>query len=349
MFVAAVRLSLFVAIVSLATATQARVRYCAGDCNDDKDVNVDELVSGINMALGEAASTACPAFDSNGDTQVTVDEIVAGVNSVLAGCPVEPAGCNGAEVLCSRRYDAVSYPTAHNAMANADDGFQGPNQTHTIECQLEDGIRALMLDTYEYEGDVYLCHGECSFLGRKLLVDGLAEIRSFLERHPNEVVSIIFEAYVSAEATAAVFEQAGLEAYVHTQPLGESWPTLQEMIDTGRRLVVFSDSDRGAIPWYHYVWDYAFETHFSYEKPEDFSCAPNRGDPANSLFILNHFLTRTVGAPRLAEMVNHNPLFIDRALECMEANSRLPNFVTVDFYDIGDLFGVVRELNGLAE
>jgi hypothetical protein len=232
-------------------------------------------------------------------------------------------------------------------MSNADEGFQGPNQRHPISCQLEDGVRALMLDTYEYLDDLYLCHTDCSFLGRKLLVDGLAEIRTFLERHPNEVVSIIFEAYVSAQATAVVFEQAGLLPYLHTQTLGDPWPTLGEMIDRGTRLVVFSDRDRGAVSWYHYVWDYAFETHFSYEQPADFSCARNRGNGSNSLFILNHFLTRTFGGPRLAEMVNHNPLFIDRARECMQANDRLPNFVTVDFYDIGDVFEVVRELNGL--
>lgn len=323
--------------------------YCPGDCDDDGSVTVDELLSGIRIALGEADVVSCPAFDPNGDEAVTIDEIVAAVNSALIGCPADAEGCNGAEVLCERRYDEVAYATTHNAMSNADEGFQGPNQRHPIACQLEDGVRALMLDTYEYLDDVYLCHVECSFLGRKLLVDGLAEIRTFLERHPNEVVSIIFEAYVSAEVTAAVFEQAGLLQYVHTQPPGEPWPTLGAMIDSGRRLVVFSDRDRGVIPWYHYIWDFAFETHFSNERPEDFSCAPNRGDPSSSLFILNHFLTRTVGAPRLAEMVNHNPLFIDRARQCMEASQRLANFVTVDFYDIGDVFEVVAELNGLID
>jgi hypothetical protein len=46
-------------------------------------------------------------------------------------------------------------------------------------------------------------------------------------------------------------------------------------------------------------------------------------------------------------MVNHNPLFIDRAEQCLSESGRLPNFVTVDYYDIGDLFPVVQSLNGL--
>jgi hypothetical protein len=338
-------LALLLALAS--PAAYAGVAACPGDCDGDLVVTVDELVGGVAAALGEAGAFACPTFDGNGDDAVTVDEIVAAVHSALVGCPAEGSGCNGAEALCERRYDEVAYATAHNAMANADDDFQAPNQRYSITRQLEDGVRALMLDTYEYLDDVYLCHAECSFLGRRLLLDGLAEIRTFLERHPREVVSIIFEAYVSAEATADIFAETGLLPYVHTQPLDEAWPALGEMIDSDRRLVVFSDRDRGVVPWYHYVWDYAFETHFAYEEPADFSCAPNRGDPASSLFVLNHFLTRTVGAPRLAELVNHNPLFIDRARECMEANGRLPNFVTVDFYDIGDVLEVVRTLNGL--
>ena len=45
-------------------------------------------------------------------------------------------------------------------------------------------------------------------------------------------------------------------------------------------------------------------------------------------------------------MVNYNPLFIDRANECQDVNEDFANFVAVDFYDIGDLFDVVDELNG---
>ena len=68
---------------------------------------------------------------------------------------------------------------------------------------------------------------------------------------------------------------------------------------------------------------------------------------SNSLFILNHFLTNIIGSPQLADMVNHNPLFIDRALQCESESGRLPNFVTVDFYNIGDVLAVVDALNGV--
>ena len=85
----------------------------------------------------------------------------------------------------------------------------------------------------------------------------------------------------------------------------------------------------------------------SFAQPSDMSCAINRGNFANSLFILNHFLTQVFGSAALAEQVNHDPFFVDRADQCQAESGRLPNFVTVDWYDIGDLFAVVDHLNGL--
>ena len=44
--------------------------------------------------------------------------------------------CNGAEALCDRTYDAVSYPTTHNAMSNEEDRWRPPNQGPNLWHQL---------------------------------------------------------------------------------------------------------------------------------------------------------------------------------------------------------------------
>ncbi|MEZ4473484.1 MAG: hypothetical protein R3F60_22390 [bacterium] len=255
----------------------------------------------------------------------------------------DPPACNGSPLLCDRAYDAVAYLTTHNAMANAADGLRPPNQEPDMPTQLAEGARALMLDTYEEADGLFLCHGLCG-LGRTPLVDGLRQIGAFLDAHPREVVSIIFEAYITGEQTAEAFAEAGLLDRVHTQGVGEPWPTLGALIAADHRLVVFSDQ-RGGPPWHHYVWDFAWETHFHVEAVEDFTCAPNRGNPMNSLFILNHFLTRPIALPALAEEAN--PTLGGHAEACQAEAGRLPNFVTVDFARIGDPLGVVRALNGL--
>jgi hypothetical protein len=60
---------------------------CSGDCSGNGEVTVDELVQGVNIALGNVPADRCPAFDRGGDGAVTVDELVAGVRSALDGCP----------------------------------------------------------------------------------------------------------------------------------------------------------------------------------------------------------------------------------------------------------------------
>jgi hypothetical protein len=37
----------------------------------------------------------------------------------------------------------------------------------------------------------------------------------------------------------------------------------------------------------------------------------------------------------------------DRVTKCTTEAGRAPTFVSVDFYDVGDLFSVVRKANGL--
>jgi len=54
-----------------------------GDCDGDGRVAVDELVKGVNIALGTASLQTCPAFDSNGDRLVTIDELQQAVNRAL--------------------------------------------------------------------------------------------------------------------------------------------------------------------------------------------------------------------------------------------------------------------------
>jgi hypothetical protein len=59
---------------------------CVGDCNGDQFVTVDEIVTGVNVALGTVGVSECLTFDSNMDGLVTVDEIVSALRGALEGC-----------------------------------------------------------------------------------------------------------------------------------------------------------------------------------------------------------------------------------------------------------------------
>jgi hypothetical protein len=59
---------------------------CVGDCGDDGAVTVEELIIGVNIALGTAPLDLCPQFDSDNSGDVTVEELVQGVNNALGTC-----------------------------------------------------------------------------------------------------------------------------------------------------------------------------------------------------------------------------------------------------------------------
>ena len=62
---------------------------CTGDCNGVGGVTVNELILGVNIALGSADVGDCEAFDENGDGMVGINELITAVNNALDGCPTE--------------------------------------------------------------------------------------------------------------------------------------------------------------------------------------------------------------------------------------------------------------------
>ena len=68
------------------TPTGPTTASCVGDCNDDGSVGIDELVRGVNIALGDSAATSCAALDADGSGSVTIEELLRAVNAALSGC-----------------------------------------------------------------------------------------------------------------------------------------------------------------------------------------------------------------------------------------------------------------------
>lgn len=251
-------------------------------------------------------------------------------------------GCNGLEALCDRTLDQVVLPATHNSMSNADAGWWFPNQQHGLTRQLQDGIRGMLLDVHDEDGAPMLCHGECE-LGSQPLGEGLGEIRDFLVSHPNQVVAVIVEDYVSAQVMEQAVDDAGLTPLVYT-PVAGPWPTLGELIEADTRLVL---SPQGAQPppdWYVNAWALYSDTAYSYDRVQDFDCALNRGAAENPLFLINHW-TGPLPTVQRGQDANTAEVLNARVQDCLEVRGRLPTMLAVDFYDQGDLFQVVDALN----
>ena len=90
LFLAVVLSSGFVSVSAAALPTGGVGPTCVGDCDNSGAVTVDELVNGVNIALGTQPLDQCRRFDCNGTGQVTIDCIINAVSAALKGCPSAP-------------------------------------------------------------------------------------------------------------------------------------------------------------------------------------------------------------------------------------------------------------------
>ncbi|HEX5005273.1 MAG TPA: hypothetical protein VFV65_08145 [Gemmatimonadales bacterium] len=301
--------------------------------------------------------------------------------------------CNGAPELCNRRIDQVSFPATHNSMSSAEiEGWMFPQQSVNFTGQLQNGIRALLIDIHygfpggariktDLEGEgatreklvgavgeegfeaaqrirnrlvgvdegrrgLYFCHGFCE-LGAYPVAPAFREIRDWLVVHPDEVILLVIEDYVTPQEIAEAFRESGLLDLVYTGPI-TPFPTLGAMIYANQRVLVFTESGKPGVDWQHPVFDSFQETPYTFHTPAEFSCKPNRGGTTAPLFQVNHWI-ETTPAPRPtnAEIVNTYDVLLKRARTCERERGMKPTYIAVDFGDIGDIVAVTRTLNGL--
>lgn len=199
--------------------------------------------------------------------------------------------------------------------------------------------------------EIYLCHGFCE-LGAVSAEQTFREIAEFLEDHPNEVMIIDLEDYTTPEDTQALIEKTGLVDYIYKGEQGPPWPTLREMIESGGRVLLVSEHMSGGESWYRPLDSTIQETLFEYKpadmaSPKLMTCKGGRGDRSDTIFLINHWIgTDPTPKPSNARIVNARPFLLERARRCERQRSRFPNVLNVDFYKQGDVFGVVKELNG---
>lgn len=142
---------------------------------------------------------------------------------------------------------------------------------------------------------LYFCHGFCE-LGAYPVAPALAEIKDWMIAHPGEVVIMVIEDYVQPAEMDSAFHASGLFNFVYTGSVTR-WPTLRELIDSGQRLIVFLESGHPGVAYLRPAFVTIAETPYTFHKPEDFNCRPNRGGKTGSLFQINHWI-ETTPAPR---------------------------------------------------
>jgi len=203
---------------------------------------------------------------------------------------------------------------------------------------------------------MYLCHTFCE-VGATPLGSVLRDINTFLVTHPDEILVVINQDYVTPEDFVGAVNDAGLGDLVYRGPTDGDWPTLREMIDTNQRIVFLAENRAGGAPWYHPAYKaiteetpYTFRSVPLLNDPAKVpaSCRPKRGPEGAPLFLVNHWIsTDPVPKPSDAQAVNAYGPLLRRVRRCEAIRDHAANLVAVNFYRRGDAFRVVDTLNGI--
>ncbi len=181
-------------------------------------------------------------------------------------------------------------------------------------------------------------------------VDICKELKAFLDNHPHEVFTLKLEENIPVDQLGKIIEETGLSDYALQFP--GSWPTLRQMIESNKRLVIFSQKRSSAYPWLNPT-SMLISTPYSFQTIEQLSFATNpQHIPPNYLFEVQHFITRGLAGNReYARRANSKAVLTARLKALAQGSKHIPNFVEVDFIEKPNMevFDVVDHLNGVGK
>lgn len=267
---------------------------------------------------------------------------------LLLACTETPSGpdetTDTGEDLRARPFDEQVLLVSHNGFNSTSMGFPVANQHLTYEEQLDLGVRGFMLDVYDEGDGPVLCHGDCVW-GSQPFAEALERIDAWLLDHPDELVVFIIQEESPVGPMVDAIVAQGLDQRAIVPPTDGVWPSWRELVDGGEQLLVTTQQDHPDVPdWFAWTYGMAWDNPYSAETVDDFSCEPLRGNPANPLFLLNHFLTAPIASEALAEQANTEEALLDHVDRCEDEAGQKVNWLAIDFVGVGDAPEVLVEL-----
>lgn len=312
---------------------------------------------GSKITLTGANSSTTAATSSFG-TLTTAANLTATTTSAR---PTNTQPCNNYVEFCTRKYSNITNVGCHNSPF-VRPGNSGSNQEVDVLTQLDDGVRFLQAQIQFPNGSStpHFCHTSCELLDAGPISDWLGQVASWVDKHPYDVVTILLGNgnYSKPQQYVPYIEQSGIMKFVYSPPFLpmslNDWPTLEDMILRGQRVVMFLDyeANQTAYPWLMDEFSQAWETPFD-PMNRSFPCGvqrpPNLAPDAarDRLYIMNHNLnvefnvfgvSLLVPAVSLLNETNGAAGYGSAGLaanNCRAEWGRAPNVINVDYYNYG--------------
>jgi hypothetical protein len=289
--------------------------------------------------------------------------------------------CNNSPSLCSKAYNNITHLGAHDSpfLRNQQTSFStSGNHYYNTTVQLDAGVRLLSAQVHKSNGtgseSWRLCHSSCSLLDVGSLASWLSEIKTWMDKNTNDVVTVLIVNSDNATPSdlGAQFSASGLDKLAYTPPsistAPKTWPTLDALIGNNTRLMTFVASLSSPSAQFPYLMDeftFMFENDYVNVSPSNYSCTPKRPSGLNTpdaaaasgrMFLMNHFLYETqlfgIQSPNASYAPTTNAETGFGSLgasvqNCTGVYGKPPTFVLVDWFNVGPAMDSVDRANGV--
>lgn len=192
----------------------------------------------------------------------------------------------------------------------------------------------------------------------------LTTINNWLNQHPDEVFALFldFSQFSAAEKEANIenikkaLTESGLFDKMLIHKPNTPWPTIDEMIKTGKRVVITANTDVFESIGIYHKKDQGFGSNYDFKTLQDLktdSDNPQIGwggdpNPVTKQFIIDSYTTPAIAGSIVDARTANSSSVLKNRLKNYEKMAKQPiTFVMIDFYQEpnNDVFKVIEDLN----
>jgi len=245
-------------------------------------------------------------------------------------CSVLVAGARTGEEELMKQYDETIFVISNFSGVDAN-----LNETKTIRELLNEDIGGFRfyLEWEKQHNQLMIKKADGTSIPFR---QSMHEIKNYLEQTPDKIFTLFLDFGTNVNELNEIFQEEGINQYLYTYDAKEGWPSLKSMVETNRRVVVFSMQEhRNSPEWLHYIWNHAVEPYFSIWEAPVFKGEFLKGDPKNSLLIYNDYNVprKSEAAKSLKYDSNQNPYLIEHVKNTWTNTGKTPNFIMLDRYE----------------
>lgn len=157
------------------------------------------------------------------------------------------------------------------------------------------------------------------------------KLKEHLNKYPNAVFPLFIKHNDPENWIIDELNTSGLASKAFYLPTGERWPTINEILATGKQLIIFTTfNNNSGSRSFNYAWDHIAEFPYTNLGFPVFEGYYTNGAIENELLMLKDFTNledKRQWLPNNWENLNTNTFLLNHSLKCWKLTGKKPNFI----------------------